>query len=189
MAASSPRAAHRRSGATSRAASRGRPDLAPAPSGPLVVVDAPPAPVADVATAEAGTREILADRVHADRERGGDDELGARVDGQTDRQRLADRPRGAHEQEAQELTLFPRHERRPCRNEASFAHSPSCARSSWSTQPERTASLSSSRRFVWSISGPSVLKEKRTLCFRKVAMYCPSWSGPLTTCVCRFDEG
>src|SRR2546425_387035 len=51
------------------------------------------------------------------------------------------------------------------------------------------ARRSSSRSVVSSISGPSVLNEKRTLCFLKVSMYSPSSSASFTTFVSRFEEG
>jgi len=57
------------------------------------------------------------------------------------------------------------------------------------TQPLRTARRSSSRSVVSSISGPSVLNEKRTLYFLKTSMYSPSSSASFTTFESRFDEG
>src|SRR5207245_4515095 len=75
------------------------------------------------------------------------------------------------------------------RNEAVFDEAPHCASSSLVTQPLRTARRSSSRSVVSSISGPSVLKEKRTLCFLKIAMYSPSSSASFTIFESRFDDG
>src|SRR5256885_14084394 len=99
-------------------------------------------------------------------------------------------PAGSHRADEEQSPQSLRHER-PFRgrNDASLAQAPHSTSSSFVTQPLRTARRSSSRSVVSSISGPSVLKEKRTLCFLKIAMYSPSSSASFTTFESRFDEG
>src|SRR5207302_7663280 len=82
------------------------------------------------------------------------------------------------------------HENLPSRTkEASRAQAPHSASSSGETSSLRTANLSSSRSVVCSISGPSVLKEKRTLSRRKTSRMSRSSATLFTTCVCRFEVG
>lgn len=136
----------------------------------LVVIDASAPPVLEVATARARASEILGHHEYADGEHPRNDDAD-RSDRETPGERLADRPRGADEDEANDRRLRARHATAACcTNDACCAHSPHCASSSFVTHPLRTAKRSSSRSVVCSISGPSVLKLKRTLCFLNVAM-------------------
>src|SRR2546426_237987 len=161
------------------------------PSRAVVVFDLPPTPVPDLAPASCtGSRtiEILREDVRAS--------AAEQTNPHHDVVRLeliGDRlARGGDRADEKEPPESLGHER-PFpgieRNEASFAQAPHCASSSFVTQPLRTARRSSSRSVVSSISGPSVLKEKRTLCFLKAAMNSPSCSASLTTFVSRFDDG
>src|SRR5438093_10905367 len=135
-----------------------------------VVSDAPTAPVLEIGAARARASEIRGEDQHADRQPGRDHHADP-IEGKPPRERLADRPGGADEQEPHDRRLAARHATAArCTKEACCAHSPHCASSSFVTHSLFTAKRSSSRSVVWSISGPSVLKLKRTLCFLNVAM-------------------
>jgi hypothetical protein len=144
-----------------------------------LVVDGSTAPVLHAPTTaaapEARTAEIVGRDVHADGKARGDDDVESQSiacseAGNAANEHLPDRPRRAHEHESEDLGLLAPHGVRPCTNDAAFAHSPRSASSSFDTHPDFTARRSSSRSVVWSISGPSVLKLKRTLWRLNVAM-------------------
>src|SRR2546425_6748491 len=156
----------------------------------LVVVDPPPAPVADLATAAATGR--AGGGLREDVGGGAEDEPGDGAEVVRAHERRGGLAGGGGEADEEEppvrrLLRHPAPSR--CTNEASRAHPPHTTSSSFVTQPLRIARRSSSRSVVSSISGPSVLNEKRTLCFLNVAMYSPSSSASLTTFVSRFDDG